>query len=175
MQMRMLLSLVVPWLLWAAPAPAAVIARVIAPATVGVGAQFDVELRADLGDPVLGWGLDLTFDPAVVQRVSPPAIGADWLAVTASDGDGLAGIAAGGLTGDRRLAIVSFQAIALGSTSFVLSDTLTDLSEGFALDPAGFAAVQYQSASVNVVPEPGTALLTALGLVGLAARRRGLV
>ena len=158
--------------LWAAPAGAAVIARVIAPASVGIGAQFDVELRADLGDPVLGWGLDLGFDPAIVQRVSAPTIGPDWFAVAVSDGDGLAGVAAGGLTGDRRLAVVRFQAIALGSTSFVLSDTLADLSEGFALDPAGFAAVQYQSASVNVVPEPGTALLTALGLAGLAAGRR---
>jgi hypothetical protein len=171
MNMRMLVALV-PCLLWAAPAPAAVIARVIAPATVGVGAQFDVELRADLGDPVLGWGLDLAFDPAVVQRITPTTIGPDWFAVSASDGDGLAGIAAGGLTGERQLAVLRFQAIALGSTSFVLSDTLADLSEGFALDPAGFASVTYQGASVNVVPEPGTALLTALGLLGLAARRR---
>ena len=170
MRMRMLLALAS--LFWAAPAPAAVIAYVTAPASVGIGTQFDVELRATLGDPVVGWGLDLGFDPAVVQRVTPTTIGSDWLAVSASDGDGLAGISLTGLTGDRRLAVVRFQAIALGSTSFVLSDTMADLSEGFALDPSGFASVQYQSATVQVVPEPGTALLVALGVAGLAARRR---
>ena len=169
---RMLLALTS--LLLAAPASAAVIAYVIAPVSVGVGTQFDIELRGDLGDPVLGWGLDLGFDPAIVQQVSPPTIGPDWFAVTASDGDALAGIAAGGLSGDRQLAVVRFQAIALGSVSFVLSDTLADLSEGFALDPTGFATVQYQSATVNVVPEPTTALLLALGMAGLAARRRAL-
>lgn len=169
---RMLLALTS--LLLAAPASAAVIAYVIAPVSVGVGTQFDIELRGNLGDPTLGWGLDLGFDPAVVQPVGAPTIGPDWIATTASDGDGLAGIALTGLSGDRRLAVVRFQAIALGSTSFVLSDTLADLSEGFALDPTGFATVQYQSATVNVVPEPATALLLALGITGLAARRRAL-
>ena len=170
MRMRMLLALAS--LLWAAPAPAAVIAYVTAPASVGIGAQFDVELRATLGDPTIGWGLDLGFNPSVVQKVST-TVGPDWLAVSASDGDGLAGISLTGLSGDRRLAVVRFQAIALGSTSFVLSDTMADLSEGFALDPSGFASVQYQSATVQVVPEPGTALLVALGVAGLAARRPG--
>ena len=169
---RMLLALTS--LLLAAPASAAVIAYVIAPVSVDVGTQFDIELRGNLGDPTLGWGLDLGFDPAVVQPVGVPTIGPDWIAATASDGDGLAGIALTGLSGDRRLAVVRFQAIALGSTSFVLSDTLADLSEGFALDPTGFATVQYQSATVNVVPEPATALLLVLGITGLAARRRAL-
>jgi hypothetical protein len=170
MRMRMLLALAS--LLLAAPAPAAVIAYVVAPASVGIGTQFDVELRANLGDPTIGWGLDLGFDPSVVQKVSGPTIGPDWLAATASDGDGLAGISLTGLSGDRRLAVVRFQAIAQGSTSFVLSDTLADLSEGFALDPSGFATVQYQSATVQVVPEPGTALLALLGLAGMALARR---
>ncbi|HVN39334.1 MAG TPA: cohesin domain-containing protein [Myxococcota bacterium] len=170
--MRTWLVALALWLL-AAPAPAAVIAYVVAPASAGLGSQFDVELRATLGDPTLGWGVDLGYDASKVQLVSGPTIGSDWTAVAASDGDGLAGVALGaGLTGDHRLAVLRFQAIAQGSASFVLSETVSDLSEGFALDPTGFAQVTYQGATVNIVPEPATGLLSALGFAGLAAARR---
>ena len=169
--MRTWLLALALWLL-AAPAPAAVMAYVVAPASVGIGSQFDVELRATLGDATLGWGVDLGYDASKVQLVSGPTIGSDWTAVAASDGDGLAGVALLGLTGDHRLALLRFQAIAQGSASFVLSETLSDLSEGFALDPTGFAQTTYQGATVNVVPEPATALLSALGLAGMAVARR---
>ena len=169
--MRTWLLALALWLL-AAPAPAAVMAYVVAPASVGIGSQFDVELRATLGDATLGWGVDLGYDASKVQLVSGPTIGSDWTAVAASDGDGLAGVALAGLTGDHRLALLRFQAIALGNVSFVLSETLSDLSEGFALDPTGFAQTTYQGATVNIVPEPATALLSALGLAGMAVARR---
>ena len=61
MRMRMILALTSLWL--AAPASAAVIGYVVAPASVAVGAQFDIELRGNLGEPVLGWGVDLGFNP----------------------------------------------------------------------------------------------------------------
>jgi len=169
--MRTWLLALALWLV-AAPAPAAVVAYVVAPASAGIGSQFDVELRATLGDSTLGWGVDLGYDASKVQLVSGPTIGSDWTAVAASDGDGLAGVALAGLTGDHRLAVLRFQAIALGNASFVLGETLSDLSEGFALDPTGFAQTTYQGATVNIVPEPATALLSALGLAGMAVARR---
>jgi hypothetical protein len=168
----------------AAPARSAVIARVVAPAQVQLGSAFDIELRADLGQPTLGWGLDLGFDPAALQRSGAPTIGPDWLSATAADGDGLAGIyfpdpGGSGLVGDGvLLAVVRFQALAAGVTQLELSATLADLGEGFALDPEGFDSVRFEGAQVTVVPEPGTAALLALGLLGLIAfaaqRRRAL-
>jgi hypothetical protein len=166
----------------AAPAPAAVIARVVAPAQAQLGTSFDIELRASLSQPTLGWGLDLGFDPALVQRSGAPTIASPWTSVAAADGDGLAGIyfppAGGvGLSGaDVLLAVVRFQAQALGVTQLTLSATISDLGEGFALDPDGFdPSVVFQGAQVTIVPEPHTAALVALGLLGLAvlaAQRR---
>jgi hypothetical protein len=47
------------------------------------------------------------------------------------------------------------------------------LIDGFLLDPAGlnYYDVQNPSSMVEVIPEPGTAWLLALGLLGLARRR----
>ena len=178
MRIRLLLSLSL--LLASAPAHATVIAHVVAPASVLVGSFFDVELRASLPDPTLGWGLDLTANPANVQRSGAPTIGSSWTAFAAPDGDGLAGVylpppQGQGITGsDVLLAVVHFQALTIGDTDFQLSDTPTDLSEGFALDPQGYAPVQYQGARTTVtpVPEPATAALLFGGLASLAAARR---
>lgn len=175
MRIRLLFAFTL-WLA-ASPASAAVIARVVAPASVPLGGFFDVELRADLGLPTLGWGLDLGYDPAILQISGAPSLGSDWDAFTAPDGDGLAGVyfppSGAGLTGDDvLLAVVPFQALALGMVQLSLSATLVDLSEGFALDPEGFDLdVVFQSAQVTVVPEPGSAALTLCGLAALAARR----
>jgi hypothetical protein len=158
-------------LLLAAPAAdAAVIARVVTPAAAQpVGGSFTVELRADLGDPVLGWGLDLAYDPARIQLTEPPEIGLEWAAFAAPDGDGLAAVRLGdGLTGDDvLLATLHFQALAEGVAQLVLSATLADLSEGFALDPEGFASVTFQNGAVTIVPEPASGALLLSGLVGL--------
>ena len=178
MRIRLLLSLAL-WLA-AAPVQATVIARVVAPATVQVGSFFDVELRASLPDPILGWGLDLSADPLLVQRSGAASISSSWIAFAAPDGDGLAGVylpppQGMGITGsDVLLAVVHYQALSIGDADFQVSDTSTDLTEGFALDPEGFAQVQYQGARVSIapVPEPGTAALLLGGFASLAAARR---
>ena len=143
--------------------------------TVGLGEVFTIDILADIGDPLVGWGVDLSFDPSILSPIGPPAIGPSWLPASAPDGDGLAGLAfpdsvsgAGVL-----LASVTFSGVTLGETDLMLSTTPGDLTEGFALDPTGFAQPIFESARVYVVPEPATGLLCAivLSIIGLGRRR----
>lgn len=137
------------------------------------GETFTVQLRADIDQPVVAWGLDLAFDGAVVQRAGSPVVGASWFPAYAPDGDGLAGVAfprpvtgAGVL-----LASIAFQALAPGVSPLTASITAGDLNEGFALDPSGFAEGSFVPATITVLPEPGLLLLPA-ALLRIARRRR---
>ena len=51
--------------------------------------SFSVDLVADIPDPVLGWGLDLSFDPTVLS-LNTFTIGSSWNPGTSLDGDNLA-------------------------------------------------------------------------------------
>lgn len=172
--LRMLGMLLGTWMLCASGAQATVIARAQAlGGTQSLGAAFDVELRASMSEPVLGWGLDLTYDASKIQLTSAPVIAPAWVAFPAPDGDGLAGAALAAVTGaDVLLATLHFQAIGVGVSQLLLSATLSDLTEGFALDPSGFDSVSFESGSVTIVPEPASGALLLAGLVALARRRR---
>jgi PEP-CTERM motif len=165
----------------ALPAAANVAVRVEpAAATLPVGTLFDVSIVADLDDPVLAWGLDLSWDPGVIAPTGAPQIDALWnLPVATPDGDGLAGAylpppSGSGISGsDVVLAVIEFEALAQGTSGLVLSASAADLTEGFALDPMGFEAnVSFAAGSVTVVPEPATALLLGGALAALGAARR---
>jgi hypothetical protein len=163
-------------LLASAPAAATVTVRVVSPVSeVSVGETFTIELRAEASQPILGFGLDLGFDGAVLAIDAPPAIGPLWDPLVAPDGDGLAGLVfPAGLTGDLLLATLSFEALAPGITSILASFTAGDLTEGFPLDPSGRDEdVSFTGAPIQVVPEPASGLLVAAGLLGLAASRFG--
>ncbi len=141
---------------------------------VVVGASFEVELRANLDAPVLGWGLDV-FTMGPVGPVGDPVIGPAWLPIESPDGDGLAAVAfpEGVIGDDVLLATLRYAASAPGEITFQPSATVADLTEGFALDPTGFAIFgSGPLVRVDVIPEPGTLLLVGAGLAGLAARGR---
>ena len=139
-----------------------------------IGSTFDVQILADFTDPILGFGLDLDFDAALISSLSPPTIGPSWFGAFAPDGDGLAGLAGGGgvIGDDVLLATLSFSADSVGLALLDLSITLDDLTEGFALIPTGFDGVQLTGAQVQVAPEPTTSLLLGFGLLILSQRRR---
>lgn len=156
---------------------ATVIVTVIPAATsVGVGETVTVELVAEFGpgDLVLAWGLDLVLDPALVAVSGAPTLGASWLAFATPDGDGLGGVALAGITGTHVLATLALEGLAPGLVQLGFATTPRDRTEGFALDPTGFASgVVFQGASLEVVPEPGALGLLALLAIALASRRFG--
>ncbi len=137
-----------------------------------LGGMFSISIRADLPDPVLGWGLDISYDHSVLTMVGMPAIGPLWAGGFAPDGDGLAGLAfpTGAHGSSVLLATLNFSAAATGQTDLTLSVTPGDLKEGFALDPTGFAIASFQPGHLEVLPEPATALL--FGIAALVLTRR---
>ncbi|MBI4791729.1 MAG: hypothetical protein HY789_03115 [Deltaproteobacteria bacterium] len=97
-KMRFLRLAVFAWLTLFLPAgSSAAITVYFSPldAIVSAGETFSVDLMADLPtESVLGWGLDVSFDPSVIAMEEPPAIGPLWTAAPFTmDGDGLAGLA----------------------------------------------------------------------------------
>jgi hypothetical protein len=145
-------------------------------ATAELALPFTIDIVADIDEPVVAWGLDLTIDDgSIVSLVGDPSIGPAWIPAYASDGDGLAGVAfPDSVSGDDiLLATITFSADALGETDLLLSVTSGDLTEGFGLDPTGFAEVTFEPGHVEVIPEPGTVCFLALGvLAGIWRKHR---
>jgi len=142
--------------------------------TTPVGSTVDVSIYADIPTPVVAWGLDLVIgDGGVASVATPPVIGPSWLAATTADGDGLAGLAfPNSITGSNiLLATVSLQAISVGESDLVIQVTPGDPTEGFGLDPIGFASTSFLPGRLQVTPEPSTALIcTIAGLVFFSRR-----
>lgn len=144
-------------------------------ATTQIGSQVTVDIVADFDALVVGWGLDLSFDPSVLSLSNGPVIGGVWNSGFAPDGDGLAGLALpGGLSGTGVvLATLTFDAVGLGTSALILSVTPGDLTEGVPLLSGGFDSLNLLGGSLEVttIPEPATALLMAAGLAAFALRR----
>lgn len=162
----------------AASAAAATVDVYLVPqdSVIGLGDTVMVDVYADISDPVLGWGLDLDATlPAIADKTGNQSIGPAWNPATSIDGDDLAGVVPFppvGVSGNGiLLASVEFVGLSIGVTPLAVGDNYPDdLSEGFALDPTGFADVTYRGGSITVVPEPAAFALLALG--GLEALRR---
>ena len=114
----------------------------------------------------------------------PPSVAfPPWITTTTADGDGLAGLADpfaptnGSVSGTGILpATLTFRADAQGTTDLLMSTTPGDLTEGFPLDPTGFATITFEPGQITVIPEPATLLpmlaVLTCGLGWTRSRRR---
>ncbi len=155
------------------PAMATIIASV-QPALTTVpfpNAPVTVNIVADIpeADAIVGWGLDMDLVGTSVSVLGIPVIGGQFESVFTPDGDGLAGVLpfsnldpvwGNGVL----LATVTLSVDAPGWT-FLNLGANEPLIEGFALaEPVGqFAAVTWVNGAVEVLPEPASFLLLALG------------
>lgn len=140
-----------------------------------LGESLGVDVIADLGQPIVGWGFDVDSDALKLAR-DATVVGPAWIGVSALDGDDLAGLTSPpGVSGtDVLLATFTIRALALGATQLMLGISGGDPSEGFALlEPGAFDSVSFANPlNVLVVPEPSTGWLLGGGLIALATRRR---
>jgi hypothetical protein len=141
------------------------------------GGTTTVDIVADIPEAaaIVGWGLDVTLSNGAVSIVPPPVIGPSFDAAFAPDGDGLAGLvppADPDLFGnDIVLATLTISLDSPGVTDLTPSHTAGDLTEGFLIGNNGFADIDYIGAQIEVLPEPTTLSLLALGGLALLRRR----
>jgi hypothetical protein len=166
-----------------------------AKSSVLVNESFTVEITADITENILGFGLDLLFDPALLV-VSDFTIVAPFLPLRSPDGDHLAGLAyPRDVTGrDVALVTVTFLPLAAGKAEIAVGFTEDDPAEGFPEYGVGRwselttvpAVVTIESSNAGgagpgppgppepepTIPEPATLLLCATTAVGLGRYRR---
>lgn len=149
-----------------------------------VGGFFDVTIDITTVTDLYAYQFDLDFDPLVLSAVSIdegqfllsggttfflPGLIDNALGLISFTANSLIG-ALPGVSGDGSLALVRFLAISPGSSSINLSgvalldSSLTDIASSTA---GGRVVVS------AVVPEPGSALLAALGLLAMIGARCG--
>ena len=149
---------------------------------VNVGQVFTVDILADIPAPdaIIGWGIDTWFNSSILGHdpLHDVAIDPSFKAVFTPDGDRLAGAVPFPplpLSGtDILLAVLTFEALDVGTSPLIGSYTPTDPTEGFAkpFPPGGFAPASFVDGSVTVIPSPGAAVLGVIGCGFLGVIRR---
>lgn len=143
---------------------------------MGLGEVATIEIYADIpeADAIIGFGFDA--DPMYGLLDWPGAFVAGPLFTglgVSPDGDGIAAYTLDPVFGDDiLLGTLTFTPVAGGLEKIALGNTAGDLTEGFPLvTVGGFADVVYTCADVNIIPEPATLTLLALGGLALLRRR----
>lgn len=142
---------------------------------IPIGGSASLDVFADIPDPILGWGLDLSVDPAVAS-ITGVTVGSLWQPALSTDGDDLVGLAFPDPLSENAILLftVTFQALSPGTAPLTLSFTPDDFSEGFALLDGGFSLATFEPGVIEVadpaqVPETRTAGLVLFGLFLIGA------
>jgi hypothetical protein len=153
--------------------------------TAVIGEQASFELHMDFSsDPTLGGGIDIFYDSTMLQFVSfvfDASLGDD-LAVR-RDPDVLTGTLNGlafgkdtGLSGPSIVGVLTFDTLALGTTSLSLADNISPAGGFYSAVTFDPQSVDYQGAEVTIAPVPVPAavwlLLSGMTLIGTLVRRQ---
>ena len=156
--------------------------------TVDVLDTFELTFAADMSEPLLGFGFELTFDDQLFELDSI-AIGHDFLAATNNGDDLMSALAfPDPVSGDDVvLGTATFTAMEAGTGIFGIKVAEDDLTQGFAEVSIGaFADFDVATGTVTsgatfdggaggggpVVPEPTTLSLLGFGALLVARRSR---
>ena len=158
-------------------------------ATIGIGETVTVSLYGNSipaggdGNGLFGFGFSIVYDDALLSSADAAA-GALWTGVGFTDSrndPGDVGITANrffmtsGPSGDDiLLASIDFTGSAAGTSSLALGYYTGGSGDNVLFDASVLdtSASFFQSGSINVVPEPHTALLFGMGLMFLGVRQR---
>lgn len=122
---------------------------------VSSGNQITFNVVAEIPDPVIGYGLDLQFDNVALSLDGVEA-GSRWLSAKASNGSPLVGLAFPGPVSGPGIVLATVhlhvnQSGCKGATTISVDAKADDLTEGFALEGAGFADFTPASATISLV------------------------
>lgn len=163
------------------PVGAARALNIISPTPVSyeasLGERVELILQMQFDEATLGGGVDLLFDPSVLDFVSfefDPGLGDDpgfRLTPSSPINGNLLVLGFGdfnGIAGSRAIGTVTFDAVGVGVANLSTSPNAQPAGPFVsAASPLDLLLVDFEASTVTVVPEPGTLGLLILGSGGL--------